>query len=192
MIRAAEADARAGGHTAITAGADSPYFLWAGVRTTETALCCLFERHHYHRAEANYDMTIELTTLPPDPDGYIVADERDAGEVEAFMTSQWPNWKAEVMRGLEKDNLVLTRDVEGISGFCAFEVNRTGFLGPVAVRPNLIGRGTGDTVLVGALHELRRRGRTSIEVVWISPMVPYARLGGRVSTVYFVYRRGLS
>ena len=31
----------------------------------------------------------------------------------------------------------------GIRAFCAFEVNRAGFLGPVAARPDLIGRGAG-------------------------------------------------
>ena len=76
--------------------------------------------------------------------------------------------------------------------FCAFEVNRVGFLGPVGVRPDLIGRGAGTPALVGALHELRVRGRSSTEVVWVGPIVPYARLGGRVSTVYFVYRKELS
>ncbi len=85
------------------------------------------------------------------------------------MTTHWPNWRAEVLRALDKGNLVLARDGSGISAFCAFEVNRAGFLGPVAVRPDLIGRGAGVRPLVGALHELRRRGRTSIEVVWVGP-----------------------
>ena len=71
-------------------------------------------------------------------------------------------------------------------------MNRAGFLGPVAARPDLIGRGAGTPALVGALHELRARGRSSIEVTWVGPIVPYARLGGRVSSVYFVYRKGLS
>ena len=108
------------------------------------------------------------------------------------MTKHWPNWKAEVLRALEKGNLVIARDDEGISAFCAFEVNRAGFLGPVAARPDVIGRGAGTPVLVGALQELRGRGRSSIEVTWVGPIVPYARLGGRVSSVYFVYRKALS
>ena len=41
------------------------------------------------------------------------------------------------------------------------------------------------------VHELRTRGRASIEVTWVGPVVPYARLGGYVSTVYFVYRKEL-
>ena len=108
------------------------------------------------------------------------------------MATHWPNWRAEVLRALDKGNLVITRDGSGISAFCAFEVNRAGFLGPVAVRPDLIGRGAARPGLVGALHELRRRGREHIEVCWVGPVVPYAALGGRVSNVYFVYRRELS
>ena len=52
---------------------------------------------------------------------------------------------------------MIARDASGISAICAFEVNRAGFLGPVASRPDLIGRGAGRPALVGALHELRRR-----------------------------------
>jgi hypothetical protein len=71
-------------------------------------------------------------------------------------------------------------------------VNRAGLLGPVAVRPDLMGRGAGRGVLVGALHELRRRGKQTIDVGWVGPVVPYAAVGGRVSTCYFVYRRALA
>ena len=84
------------------------------------------------------------------------------------MTRHWPNWRLEVLRALDKGNLVIARD-DGEAGeltaFCAFEVNRAGLLGPVAVRPELMGRGRGRGVLVGALHELRRRGGERVSVV---------------------------
>jgi GNAT superfamily N-acetyltransferase len=192
LLRAAHADARAGGHTSITTGADAPFFLWPGVPSTDTALLCLLERHHYTRVEANFDMTIDLATITDDSGGHMLAAPTDRDETATFMAKHWPNWKAEVLRALDKGNLVIARDDEGISAFCAFEVNRAGFLGPVAARPDLIGRGAGAPALVGALHELRARGRSSIEVTWVGPIVPYARLGGRVSSVYFVYRKGLS
>jgi predicted N-acetyltransferase YhbS len=192
LLRAAHADARSSGHASITVGADAPFYLWPGVRTSDTALLCLLERHHYARVDTNFDMTIDLAVLPDDPGGHALAAREDREEIGAFMTSHWPNWRAEVLRALDKGNLVLSRDSKGVSAFCAFEVNRAGFLGPVAVRPDLIGRGTGVSPLVGALHELRARGRSSIEVAWVGPIVPYARLGGRVSSTYFVYRRSWS
>jgi GNAT superfamily N-acetyltransferase len=191
LVNAAHADARASGCTSVTVGADAPYFLWPGVPSTEVAMLCLLERHRYARAETNFDMTIDLATLPADPGGHELAPAADRDEVDAFTTTHWPNWKAEVLRALGKGNLVIARDGEGIAAFCAFEVNRRGFLGPVASRPDLIGRGAGRAPLLGALHELRSRGRSSIEVCWVGPIVPYARLGGRVSSVYFVYRKVL-
>lgn len=192
LLRAAHADARAAGHASITTGADAPFFLWPGVPTTSTALLCLLERHHYSRVEANFDMTIDLASIIEDPGGHAPGTPADRDEIATFMATHWPSWEAEVLRALDKGNLVLSRDGEGISAFCAFEVNRAGFLGPVAARPDLIGRGAGTPALLGALHELRARGRSSIEVTWVGPIVPYARLGGRVSNVYLVYRKGLS
>ena len=41
--------------------------------STETALLCLFERHHYARAETNFDMTIDLAAIPDDPGGHVLA-----------------------------------------------------------------------------------------------------------------------
>lgn len=192
LLRAAEADARSAGSATLTVGADSPLFLWAGVPSATTDLLYLLERLHYERVDTHFDMTIDLATLPDDPGGHALAAADDRGEVDAWMAKHWANWRVEVLRALDQGNLVIARDDSGISAFCGFEVNRAGFLGPVAVRPDLIGRGAGRGALVGALHELRRRGRRSIEVNWVGPVVPYAALGGRVSNFYFVYRKALS
>ena len=192
LMRAAHADARAAGSTTLTIGADAPYFLWPGAPSTETALLCLLERHRYQRVETNFDMTIDLNALPDDPGGHALATENERAEIEEWASTHWSNWKAEVLRALGKGNLVIARDAAGISAICAFEVNRKGFLGPVASRPDLIGRGAGRPALVGALYELRSRGRERIDVVWAGPIVPYAALGGRVSNTYFVYRKELS
>lgn len=191
LVRAAESDARAGGHKTLTIGADSPFFLWAGVPSAEIALLCLLERHHYQRVETNFDMAIDLTSIPDDPGDHTLANPGVRDELDAWLTQHWSNWRDEVLRALDKGNLVISRDESGIRAFCGFEVNRAGFLGPVAVRPDLLGKGAGRAALVGALHELRRRGRTTIEVNWVGPIVPYARLGGRVSNVYFVHRKDL-
>jgi GNAT superfamily N-acetyltransferase len=194
LLEAAEAWTRSAGHSFLLVGADAPYFLWPGAPAAETALLCLLESAHYGRVEANFDMGVDLWAIPDDPGGHRLArpDERD--EIDAWMATHWSNWRLEVLRALDKGNLVIARD-EGAAGevtaFCAFEVNRCGLLGPVAVRPDLMGRGAGRGVLVGALHELRRRGRGRVSVVWVGPVVPYAAVGGRVSDVYFVYRKEL-
>ena len=92
------------------------------------------------------------------------------------------------MRAFDQGSLVLGRDDSDITGFCAYDVNRAGTLGPIASRPDLIGQGVGAPLLVGALHRLRAMGRDRVEVVWVGPMVPYARLGGHVGRLFFVYR----
>ena len=105
------------------------------------------------------------------------------------MARHWPNWKGEVMRAFDQDSLVLRRDEDDISAFCAYDVNRVGTLGPVASRPDLIGKGVGAPLLLSTLHRLRAMGRHRVEVLWVGPMVPYARFGGHVGRLFFVYRK---
>ncbi len=192
LLKTAEKAARDGGYPSLTIGADSPYFLWPGAPSSETALLCLLEGRHYTRVETNFDMDVDLSAIPDDPGGHVLASVEDHADVDAWAARHWPNWRLELLRALDKGNLVLTRD-EGdggdIAAVCAFEVNRAGFLGPVAARPDLLGRGRGKPALLGALHELRRRGRDRVSVVWVGPVVPYARVGGVVTNTYFVYRK---
>jgi predicted N-acetyltransferase YhbS len=195
LLQAAEDWAREEGHKILITGADPPYFLWPGVPSSETSLHCLLERRHYARAETNFNMHVDLSAIPDDPGGYSLATALDRAEVDAFTSDHWSNWRLEVLRALDKGNLVIERAERGdggITAFCAFEVNRKGLLGPVAVRPDLMGRGMGKAVLLGALHELRRRGASDVSVVWVGPIVPYAAVGGKVTDVFFVYRKNLS
>jgi GNAT superfamily N-acetyltransferase len=190
LLEAAEEWAVENGHHSLTTGADPPYSLWPGVPSTETGLLCLLERRHYARVETNFNMDVNLAAIPDDPGDHRLAGPGDRAQLNAFMASHWPNWRLEVLRALDKGNLVVADEPGAdITAFCAFEVNRRGLLGPVAVRPDLIGRGAGKGVLLGALHELRRRGAAAVSVVWVGPVVPYAAVGGRVSQVYFVYRK---
>jgi GNAT superfamily N-acetyltransferase len=189
LLQAAEADLAGAGLPGVTVGADAPYFLFPGVETTETAMLCLLERHHYERAESNFNMAVDLTALPPDPGGHTVATPAERDEVDDWMAAHWANWRLEVLRALDKGTLLLARDDNGISAFCAYDVNRRGLLGPVAARFNLIGKGVAAPLILGALHRMRAGGRDKAEVVWVGPIVPYARVGARVSRVFFVYRR---
>ena len=191
LAEAAERDARDAGHRTILTGADAPYFLWPGIPATEVGLVCLFEHRHYSRHEINFDMRVPLDSIPEDPGGHALATEADRDELDEWTATHWLNWRAETLRALDKGNLVIVRGVDGIQAICAFEVNRVGFLGPVAARPDLMGKGRARPALLGALHELRRRGRTHTDVCWVGPVIPYAEVGGRVSNVYFVYRRDL-
>ena len=192
LLVAAESDAIALGRRRLTIGADAPFFLWPGVPSPSTAMLCLLEGLRYTRAETNFDMTVELDDLPKAPTTPRLAGPDDRARIDEWMATHWANWRAEVLRAVDKGNLLIDDDDRGLRAFCAFEVNRRGFLGPVAVRPDLLGHGAGRAVLLAALHELRRRGRSSVDVVWVGPVRPYARVGGRVSNVYFVYRKDLA
>jgi GNAT superfamily N-acetyltransferase len=137
-------------------------------------------------------MRVDLSAVPADPGGHALAGPAERDEVDEWMGTHWSNWRLEVLRALDRGNLCVSRDGDGaLVAFCAFEVNRVGVLGPVAVRPDLIGQGVGQAALLGALHELRRRGRDEISVVWVGPVVPYAAVRGKVTDVYFVYRKEL-
>lgn len=173
----------------ITVGADAPYFLFPGVPVTETSLCCLLERHHYVREGTNFDVDIGLSSLPPDPGLASVPQPEDRPALDRWMARHWPNWRLEVLRAFDQGSLLVRRDEDDFVAFCAFDVNQAGTLGPIASRPDLVGKGVGEPLLVGALHHLRAMGRSSVEVQWVGPLVPYARLGGRVGRLFFVYRR---
>jgi hypothetical protein len=134
-------------------------------------------------------MDVDLSALPSEVAGPEVAGPADLGDVDAFLSTQWPNWRDEALRALGKGTLVIGRDDKGITGFCAWDVNRRGQLGPVAVRLDLMGQGAGAPLLVAALHRMRDAGWASIEVAWVGPIVPYARVGGTVGRVFFVYRK---
>jgi len=44
-------------------------------------------------------------------------------------------------------------------------------------------------VLHYALRRMRDAGRRHIEVAWVGPIGPYARVGGTIGRVFFVYRK---
>jgi hypothetical protein len=190
LLLAAERDLAASGRVQI--GADPPYYLWPGAPATETALLCLLERHKYARVEANFHMRVDLRTIPGDPGGHEPAELAARDELREWMDANWPNWTAEVLRALDKGTLLLALGEDGIRGFCAWDVNRRGLLGPVGARLDLIGAGVGWPLLVGALHRMRDDGQEHMEVSWVGPVVPYARVGGEVSRVFFVYRKDLA
>jgi GNAT superfamily N-acetyltransferase len=191
LLDAAEADLA---HLpSITVGADAPYWLFPGVETSEIALLYLLERRHYQRRDATFNMRVELDAIPSEPGGGTVATATgaDRAELETWCAQHWPHWGAEALRALDRGTLVVARDAEGISAIAAYDVNRAGTVGPVAVRPALLGRGAGVGVLLGALHRMRASGHREVEIAWVGPIVPYARVGAVVSRVFFVYRKDL-
>lgn len=189
LLAAAEDDLDSSGSVQI--GADPPYSLWPGAPAYETGLLCLLERRKYARAEANFHMGVDLAAIPEDPGGYEIATAEVRSEIAEWIETNWAHWASEVLRALENGTLIIARDADGISAFCAYDANRADLLGPVGVRLDLMGKGAGRAVLLGALHRMRAEGRERIEICWVGPVPPYAQVGGTVSRVFFVYRKQL-
>lgn len=194
LLHAAEDDLRSAGAHTMTVGADAPYYLWPGIDTRDLAAICLLERTKFsRRTETNVNMDVDLAQVPPDPGGWRVGDPaRDRSTLEGWAETHWPFWRAEMMRALEQGGLVVTEDTDGLAAVCAHDVNRAGLVGPVAARPDLIGRGVGVAPLLGALHRMRTAGRTRAEIAWVGPIVPYARVGARIGRVFFVFQKQLT
>lgn len=191
LLALAEADVQAAGLGSLTIGADAPFYLWPGVESRETALLCLLERAKYQRTETNFNMDLDLVALPPDPGGWTEATAAERDEINQWSEHHWAWWTMELLRATDRGTLVISRDRDGISAVCAYDVNRAGWVGPVAVRPDLMGRGVGVAPLLGALHRMRAAGRTRVEIGWVGPIVPYARVGATVGRVFFVHRKEL-
>jgi GNAT superfamily N-acetyltransferase len=190
LLHAAEDDLADAG--TITVGADAPDYLFPGVETTALEMLCFLERNRYARGEANFNLLVDLEHLPadPGPGEARVAEPDDVAEVEAWMAANWSNWRVEAMRCLSRQRLMLSRDTDGITAFCCWDGARSGWVGPVGVRPTLIGKGRGRAVLVAALHQLRRAGRDRAEIGWVGPIPPYARtVRSAINRVFFVYRK---
>lgn len=176
--------------SSITVGGDAPDYLFPGVEIDQIEMLCLLERRRYNRGEANVNMSVDLTRLPPEPPGPHVArpDERD--ELAAWTAEHWAFWSTEVLRCADRERLMVSRDDEGIAAVCCWDGARTGWVGPVAVRPSTIGQGRGRAVLVAALHRLRAAGSSQAEIGWVGPLRPYAdTVAARIHRVFLVYRK---
>ncbi len=103
--------------------------------------------------------------------------------------STGPIWRAELCRAFDQGSLMVTRDSRGIAAVCAFDVNRAATLGPIASRPDLIGKGAAKGLLLGALRRMGDMGYRSMEILWVGPLVPYVQVGGTIGPVFFVYRK---
>jgi len=188
LLGAAEADLSDASHVSV--GADAPDYLFPGVATHLTDMLCLMEATGYRRTETHLNMGVDLSRLPADPGGAALATEAEADEIRSWADQHWAWWSDEVLRALHKERLLISRDADGISGFCAWDVNRAGWLGPVAVRPSAMSGRIGVPLLLGALNRMKADGRTHAEIAWISPVRFYVRtVGARISTAFIVHRR---
>ena len=104
----------------------------------------------------------------------------DRAEVATWLDAHWPHWRAEALRALDKGTLVVAHDHEGISAFCAYDVNRAGTVrsyhatrgGGIAPTPQRILRPLEDPVLGPWVRLWDGKGRR--EVVAVAELVRMA------------------
>lgn len=178
----------------ISVGADAPHYLFPGVDTRDFDLMCLLEKHRYRRKEANLNLRLTLATLQDIPsDGVALAAERDRDAVLTFAETHWPRFRDELPRALRNGTLVIAEDELGLAGFCAHSVGRRAWIGPAAVRPDLLGQGIGRSLVAGAAHDIHRLGwQDHMQIEWVGPLRPYASIGATLEATYIAYRKDLS
>jgi len=191
LLAAAEADLAPRGPEVVV-GADAPDHLWPGVPTGATALHALLERRGYERAGEICNMAVDLDRPRPPVDAERLGEaDSDREEVAEWFGRHWPHWEDEGGRGAAQGTVVITRDDEGISGVCAWDVNRAGWLGPMAVRPHGDRQGVGTVLLLTALDRMAEAGHRRATVAWLGPVAFYAKAAGaEISDVFVVYRKG--
>ncbi len=187
LVHEAETHLRQAGATSFRVGGDAPRYLWPGVDVTELGLLALLEAAGYARGEAALNLEVPLHAPPPvpaEPPAEVTGDE-----VAAWCRTHWPHWEVEFVAAAERGGLTAAVDEHGIAALCARDVLRDGWIGPVASRPDLVGRGAGRAPLLHALHALRVAGRTRAEIAWAGPLRPYLAVGARPGRTFVVLRK---
>lgn len=188
-----DAEKRLASVGSISTGGDAPDYLWPGIDCRETATICLFESLGYKRTDMVHNMGVDLQRLPEPVPGAEAPDPSEREEIRAWLEVLWPDWTDEAMRGFDLGSFAVARDTTGIAGIAAWNVNRQGWFGPTAVRPELIGKGLGRPLLLHALHAMRAEGRARADIAWIGPHRFYARAAGAViDRTYWVMRKDLN
>ena len=186
LLTAARADLAAS--RVITVGADAPYFLFPGVETSEIAMLCLLEKHRFTREEANFNMEVDLTRIPPDPGGPALATALDRDELADWMTVHWAHWRPEVLRALDQGTLLLARRLRD-RRVLRMEREPARLARPhrEPTEPGREGNRAAAAPRRAAPHP--RLGASTTEICWVGPIRPYAAIGGRITRMFFVYRK---
>ena len=185
------------GTGASSPGPTRPTSCGRACRARETALICLLERRHYGRADTNFNMDVDLRAIPDDPGGHRLAGPEDARRARRVDGGPLVQLAARgparaPTRGTSSSP---ARTVTTGAGHRVLRLRgepaRPARPGGRAPGPHGPGRGQGRAARRPARAAPARRA-TGSSVVWVGPVVPYAAVGGRVSDVFFVYRKELA
>jgi GNAT superfamily N-acetyltransferase len=178
------------GASSIQVGTCAPIYVVPGVDVRATEATCFFEARGYHQHGEAVNLGVSLRDLPDPPLICHTATETDLQAIRPWVTENYPNWIPELERGVALGNCVVHEDL----GFACYDVNREGWFGPIATRPDLqTKRGVGTATLLAALHEMRMRGHERAEIAWATALPFYVKsVGARVSRVFWGFQKELS
>lgn len=183
-----EAFCRERGADTVEVGNSAPYYVVPGVDVRATEAACFFESRGYERYGEAVNLGVRLVDLPTAPLECSLAGPGDLERLRPWVERHHPNWIDELGRGVALQSCVVHQDL----GFACVDVNREGWFGPTATRPDARGRGVGTSMLIAALELLRARGHERAEIAWAAALPFYTKaVGARVSRVFWWYRKTL-
>lgn len=188
LLERLEAFCKREGAATIEVGNAAPFFVVPGVDVRSTEAICFFQSRGYQRAGDAVNQGVRLTGLPEPEIPCGTATPDDLERILVWVRDHHPYWIPELARSVELGTCVVHDDL----GFACYDVNRDGWFGPMATRPDVGTEGIGTATLLTVLHRMRARGYEHADIVWSGPLLFYLKaVGARISRVFWWYSKKL-
>ncbi len=189
LLRQIELFCRNNGAKTVEVGGSAPYYVVPGVDVRATEAICFFQQRGYRRAGDAVNQSVRLQYLPEPILACHDASTADYSRILPWLTEYYPNWIAEVSRAIDLGTCVVHNDL----GFACYDVNREGWFGPMATRPDIETKGVGTATLLAALHRMRARGYETADIAWSGPLLFYLKtVNARINRVFWWFKKDLS
>jgi GNAT superfamily N-acetyltransferase len=177
------------GATSVGLGPSAPFYVVPGIDVRYTEALTFADARGYTRTGDAVNQGVRLTDLADPQLPCHVADDSDLERIMPWLSESYPNWIAEVTRSVSLRTCIVHDDL----GFACYDVNRAGWFGPMATRPDLRGTsGVGTATLLAALHKMRAIGYEHVEIAWSGAVLFYLKVvGARISRVFWTYSKEL-
>jgi mycothiol synthase len=187
---------RAHGATSVSLGPSAPFYVVPGIDVRTTEALTFAHARGYERTGDSVNQGVRLIDLPAPELPCHVADGSDLERIMPWLRESYPNWIAEVTRAVTLQTCIVHDDL----GFACYDVNRAGWFGPMATRPDLRGggpggpprekQGVGTATLLAVLHKMRGLGYEHCEIAWSGAVLFYLKVvGARISRVFWTYAK---
>lgn len=180
---------RDNGAARISLGPSAPFYVLPGIDVRTTEALTFAHARGYRRTDDAVNQGVRLTDLAAPQLPCHVADGTDLERILPWLRESYPNWIAEVTRAVDLRTCIVHDDL----GFACYDVNRAGWFGPMATRPDVRGTtGVGTATFLAVLHEMRRHGYEHCEIAWSGAIAFYLKVvGARISRVFWRYDKTL-